>query len=57
MANRKDKHTMANRKDKQGATTHYTENWRSNNTNPSINRGWTQVLWKGKQFLLHMLHL
>ena len=27
--------------------------WRSSNTNPTKNRGWTQVLRKGRQFLFH----
>jgi hypothetical protein len=44
------------RKDKQGSTDHYTENKRSSNTNPNKNVGGgrTQVLRKGKQFLLHL---
>ena len=35
---------------------HYTENQRSSNTIPNLNRDWTRVLQKGKQFLLHMRH-
>jgi len=41
-------------KDKQRSTKHYTENLRSSNTNPTKNRGCTQLLWKGKQFLIYM---
>jgi len=33
------------------------ENYRSSNTNTIKNWGWTQVIWNGKQFLLHMWHL
>jgi hypothetical protein len=35
---------------------HCTENKRSSNTNTTKNRCCTQVLRKGKQFLLHMWH-
>ena len=41
--------------DKQRSTKPYTENKRSRNTNPIKNRGRTQVLQKGMQFLLHIL--
>ena len=37
----------------QRSTKHCT---RSSNTKPTKNRGWTHVLWKVKQFLLHMSH-
>ena len=57
--NRRTDNTMAKRqkiqKDKQRSTKPYTENKRSRNTNPIKNRGRTQVLQKGKQFLLHIL--
>ena len=36
------------KKDKQWSTKH--------NMNPTKNRGWTPVLWKGKQLLLHQWH-
>jgi len=29
---------------------------RSSNTSPTKYRGWTQVLWKGQQFMLHIRH-
>jgi len=35
-------------KNKQRPTKHHTESQGSCNTNPTINRGWTQVLRKGK---------
>jgi hypothetical protein len=47
---------MAKRKSTKGQTTIYKTyiyNSRSSNTNPTKNRGWAQVLRKGKQFLLH----
>jgi len=47
---------MAKRKSAKEQTTifkTYILNFRSSNTNPTNNRGWTQVLLKGKQFLLH----
>ena len=40
-------------KDKQRSTKHNIYNQRSSNTNPTKKREWTQVLRKGKQFLLH----
>ena len=40
-------------KDKQRSTKHTHNTMLSSNTNPSKNRGWTQVLRKGRQFLLH----
>jgi hypothetical protein len=40
-------------KNKQRSTKHYAQNQRSRNTNPTKNLGWTHVLRKGKQFLLH----
>ena len=43
-------------KGKQRSAKHYTENWRSRNTNPIKYRGWTHVLRKGIQFLLHMCY-
>jgi hypothetical protein len=44
---------MAKRKkDKQWSTKHYTENYKVSNTNTTKSHGWTQVLWKSKQFLL-----
>ena len=43
-------------KAKQRLTKHYTENQGSSNINPTKNRGWTQKLRKGWQFLLHMWH-
>ena len=45
------------KKDKHWYTKHYTENKRSSNINPTKNRGWTRVLPKDKQFLLHLWHL
>ena len=44
--------------DKQRSTKYETENWRPSNTNPTRtkNPGWTQVLRKGKQSLLHQWH-
>jgi hypothetical protein len=47
---------MAKRKSTKRKTTIYkiyTQNKRSGNTNPTKNRGWTQVLPNGKQFQLH----
>ena len=41
---------------KQRSTKHYTENKKSINTNPIENRGWSEVLRKGRQFLLHKWH-
>jgi hypothetical protein len=38
---------------KQRSTKHYAQNQRSRNTNHTKNLGWTHVLRKGKQFLLH----
>jgi len=38
---------------KQWSTKHYTENETLSDTNPTKNRVWTQVLRKGRQFLLH----
>jgi hypothetical protein len=46
---------MAKRERTKGQTTiykPYTQNYISSNMNPTKHRGWTQVLWKGKQFLL-----
>ena len=40
-------------KDKQQYTKYYIANKRSSNVNLTNNRGWTQILQKGKQFLLH----
>ena len=53
MAKRKDK-KPPQKMDKQWFTkhTHKTKDWLIN-TNPIKNRGWTQMLRKGKQFLLH----
>jgi hypothetical protein len=42
------------KKYKQWYTKHYTDNKRSSNTNPTRNHWWTQVLRKGRQFMLHM---
>jgi hypothetical protein len=45
--------TKVNRKGREGQTMiyyHYAENWKSNNTNPTKNRGSTQMLRKGKQW-------
>jgi hypothetical protein len=39
--------------DKKRSTQHYTENQWYNNTNPTQNWGRTQLLRKGKQFLLY----
>jgi len=53
---RRTDHTISKRKSMKGQTTIYKTyiwNWRSNNTNPTKNWGWTHVLWKGRQFLLH----
>ena len=48
---------MAKRKSTKGQTTIYKTYIaiikRSSNTNPTKNRGWTQLLRKGKQFFLH----
>jgi hypothetical protein len=44
--------TMAKTKG-QKSTKHYTENWRSSNTNPTKNRGWIRMFRKGHKFLLH----
>jgi hypothetical protein len=44
---RSTENTMINRKSTKGQTTIYS------NRNPNKNRGWIQVLRKGKQFLLH----
>jgi len=43
-------------KDKQCCSKHYTENLKLSNTNLINTRGWTQLLLKDKQFLLHMWH-
>jgi len=56
---RRTDNTMANRKSTKGQTTiykSYTLNLKSSNTNRTKNRGWTQVLQKGMQFLLHWWH-
>jgi hypothetical protein len=45
------------KKDKQWSTKHYTENLRLRNMNPTVNQARTQVLWKGKPFMLHLWHL
>ena len=42
------------KKDKERSAKHYTEIWRSNNTNHTKNRGWTRVLRPGGQFMLHV---
>ena len=40
-------------KDKQRSTKHTHKTKDRSNTNPTKNRGWTQMLPKGKQFLFH----
>ena len=45
---------MAERKSTKGQTTIYKTYMI--NTNPTKNQGWTQVLQKGKKFLLHYWH-
>jgi len=45
--------TMAKRKSTSNDLQNIHKNKRSSNANPTKNRGWTQVLRKGKQFLLH----
>jgi hypothetical protein len=46
------------KKDKRKTMMYLTLNrkLRSSNTKPTKNHGWTLVVWKGKQFLLHMWH-
>jgi hypothetical protein len=41
--------------DKQPSTKHYTEKQRSNNTNPTKNQGWTQVLQNCMQFSCRLI--
>jgi hypothetical protein len=48
-----EQHNGQKKKDKQRSAKHYTKSKRSSNTNPTKNRGWIRVLWKGKQLLLH----
>ena len=48
---------MAKIKDQQRSTKHYTENQTLSHTNPTENRGWTQVPRKGLQFLFYKWHI
>ena len=40
--------------DKQRSIKHKTENWDRATQPPLKTGGWTKVLWKGEQFLLHI---